>query len=90
MISFLISLAPFLPMILNVAAFFMKLFGSSADTIKEYEAMVKKLSDDGSLSLQSHDRLLAHKDAILKRLKEKEVASSIKPIEPGDNSKNTP
>lgn len=75
MIAFLISLAPYIPIILNVAAFLMKQFGTSEDTLKAYVDMVKQVNNAGLLSVDSHDRLLLHKQAILDRIKAKEDAA---------------
>ncbi len=78
MIAFLIACAPFIPAILSVVSFLMKMFGSSERDIRAYEDMVRKMNASGRLSIESHDRLLANKDAILKRQKEKQDAAQAK------------
>ena len=74
MIAFLISLAPFIPTILSLVAFLMKWFGRSEQTIKDYEAMVKRLANTPILSVASHDKHMANKEAILAELKAEEEA----------------
>lgn len=81
MIAFLIACAPFIPTILSIVSLLMRMFGGSESDLKAYESMVQKMNADGRLSLESHDRLIAHKDAIMQRLKDKENASAIKPPE---------
>ncbi len=71
MIGFLIACAPFIPTFLSLAGLLMKLFGTSEKDIRAYEDMIMKMNAAGRLSLESHDRLTAHKDAILKRQEEK-------------------
>lgn len=75
MIAFLISLAPFIPAILSVVSYLIKLFGASEQTMKDYEDMIKQCNDAGILSVSSHDKLLAHKQAILDRIKAKADAA---------------
>ncbi len=79
MIAFLISLAPFIPAILSVVSVLMKFFGTSDKDLRDYEAMIIKMNAAGRLSIESHDRLLAHKDVILARLKAKEQANEKNP-----------
>ncbi len=71
MIAFLISMAPFLPVVLDIVGMFFSAFGASAENLKLYQDMITKQNQSGLLSLQSHDRLLAHQAAIEARMKSK-------------------
>jgi 16S rRNA G527 N7-methylase RsmG len=57
MIAFLISLAPFIPLILDVVAFLIKQFGTSKENLKAYEDMVQKNKDSGLISVETANRL---------------------------------
>jgi hypothetical protein len=80
--SFLISLAPYMPFILSVLGSIFRIFGASRKTLDEYTDMIKKVNTSGLITLESHDRLLAHKEKILAELKaEEEAAKGEKPNE---------
>lgn len=74
MMSFIGALVPYIPFILQVVGFYLKMFGASADTLQQYQDLIDRANKEGHLSLESRDRLTAHKDAILARLEAKKKA----------------
>jgi hypothetical protein len=73
MMSFLAMLTPYLPVLLQIIGWALKTFGASEANLKKYEQMIDDANKAGDLSVQSHDRLLSHRDAIEARLKEKQA-----------------
>ena len=59
MIAFLISLAPFLPVILQVVGWLISLFGTSKANLEAYQAMIQKNKDAGLISVETAERLAA-------------------------------
>jgi hypothetical protein len=49
----------------------MSAFGATAQQLQTYQDMVKAQNEEGNLSVESHDALLAHQAAIEARLKAK-------------------
>jgi hypothetical protein len=56
MIAFLIALAPFIPALLSVAGFLIKMFGTSEANLKAFEAMVQKNKDAGLITVETYQR----------------------------------
>lgn len=75
-ISFLIAMAPFIPALLSVAAFFLKMFGSSEKTLQEYQDMIQRLKDDGRISIETHDAHLKNKQDILTQIEKDKAAKA--------------
>lgn len=71
MLAVLAGLVPFLPVLLQIIGWGLKLFGSSAETLRQYEKMIEDANKAGLLSVESHDRLLSHKKTIEERIKAK-------------------
>ena len=62
MIAFLISLAPFIPIILQIVGWLIKMFGTSEENLKLFGEMVQKNKDLGRVSVESarlHDEMYA-------------------------------
>lgn len=78
MIAFLISLAPFLPVILQLVGWLIKMFGTSEENLRLYGEMIQKNKDMGRVSVET---ARIH-DEIYQRLKEKYEAKNKKPERP--------
>lgn len=60
MIAFLIGLAPYLPIILQVVGWLIKMFGTSEENLKLFGEMVQKNKDLGRVSVETarlHDEM---------------------------------
>lgn len=75
MIAFLIGLAPFIPIILDVVAFLIKMFGTSKENLKAYEDMVQKNKDSGLISAETARRLSGFHAEMLAEYEKKENPS---------------
>ncbi len=65
MIAFLISLAPFIPMILSLVNFLIKMFGASAADMKAYADMVEKNKDSGLTAVETYKKLSGYHQEML-------------------------
>lgn len=66
-----------IPVILQIAALLGRWFGASENTLEAYEQLVTSTAMSGLISIDVHDKLLAHKEAILARLKAKEKEGKV-------------
>lgn len=60
MIAFLIGLAPYLPIILQLVGWLIKMFGTSEENLKLFGEMVQKNKDLGRVSVETarlHDEM---------------------------------
>jgi hypothetical protein len=60
MIAFLIGLAPYIPIILQVVGWLIKMFGTSEENLKLYGEMIQKNKDLGRVSVETariHDEM---------------------------------
>lgn len=76
MITFLIALAPFIPAMLSIAGFFIKMFGTSEANLKAYQEMVQKNKDAGLISVETYNKLNDFHALMLKKMEEKEKAKT--------------
>lgn len=56
-LGFLGALAPFLPILIEVAGFLIKMFGASADNLKQYQDMIQKNKDAGLVTVETYQKL---------------------------------
>jgi hypothetical protein len=56
MVSFLLALAPFIPVVLNVIGWLIKMFGTSEENLKLYGEMIQKNKDLGRVSVETARR----------------------------------
>lgn len=66
MIAFLISLAPFIPIILQVVGIIIKWFGTSEENLKAYADMVQKNKDAGLITVDAARKLQGYHDEMKK------------------------
>lgn len=66
-----------IPTVLQLAAVFGRWFGASADTLQAYEDLVVSTATSGLISVDVHDKLMAHKAAILARLDKKDKNGNV-------------
>lgn len=66
MIAFLISLAPFIPIILQVVGILIKWFGTSEENLKAYADMVQKNKDAGLITVDAARKLQSYHDEMKK------------------------
>ena len=59
MVSILLAIAPFIPIVLNIAGFFIKMYGTSEENLKIFKKLVENGKDTGKISVDSHIRLSA-------------------------------
>ncbi len=57
MIAFLISLAPYIPVMLEVAGFFISMYGTSAANLELYAEMIQKNKDAGLITVETAQKL---------------------------------
>lgn len=57
MIAFLISLAPFIPVMLQIAGFFIEMFGTSKANLEAYQSMIQKNKDSGLITVETAEKL---------------------------------
>lgn len=57
MIAFLIALAPFIPAVLSIAGFIIKIFGTSEANMKAFQEMVQKNKDTGLITVDTAEKL---------------------------------
>lgn len=76
MIAILLAVAQALPSLLSLVGLLMSAFGANEVQIQTYQDMVKKQNDEGLLSVESHDNLLAHLAAIQARMAAKAQAQA--------------
>lgn len=57
MIAFLISLAPFLPAILQIAGMLIQMFGTSKENLQKYQDMIQKNKDAGLITVETAQKL---------------------------------
>lgn len=69
MIAFLISLAPFLPIILQVVGIIIKWFGTSEENLKAYADMVQKNKDAGLITVDAARKLQRYHDEMRSKKK---------------------
>lgn len=55
--AFLAMLVPYIPVLLSIVSFVMKLFGASDKKIKEFEEMVQKNKDAGNVVVTNYETL---------------------------------
>ena len=73
------SFLSLLPIILQVVGFFLRWYGASEAMIRKYTELIEQAATDSLISIQSKDKLIGQRDAILARLKAKEDANAKKP-----------
>jgi hypothetical protein len=56
-IAFLISLAPFIPVMLQLAGMLISWFGASAANLAAYQAMIQQNKDAGLITVETAQRL---------------------------------
>lgn len=62
MIAFLISLAPFIPVVLQIVGWLIQMFGTSEENLRLFGEMVQKNKDSGRSSVETarrHDDMYA-------------------------------
>ena len=64
MIAFLLALAPFIPSILSLAGFAIKLFGASEKDLQAYADMVQKNKDSGLITVETYERLKGYREEL--------------------------
>ncbi len=57
MIAFLISLAPFIPVMLQLAGYLMNFFGASKENLAAYQDMIQKNKDSGLITVETARKL---------------------------------
>jgi uncharacterized membrane protein len=81
MISFLLALAPFIPIVLQIAGIMIKWFGASEKNLKLYEELIKNAKDAGQISVENATKLQSYREQMRadyetrKKEKEKENGS---------------
>lgn len=53
MIAFLLTLTPYIPIILNLVGWIIKMFGTSEENLRLYGEMVQKNKDAGRVSVET-------------------------------------
>ncbi len=85
MIAFLIALAPFIPAMLSIAGFFIKMFGTSEANLKAYQDMIQKNHDSGQITTETYEKLTDfHQQMLIEyqaKLKAEEDAKNKQSIE---------
>ncbi len=71
MIALILTLAQLLPSLLGIAGSIMNLFGATEAQIQTFQDMVTKQNELGNLSVEDHDALQGHIQAIQQRLNAK-------------------
>lgn len=56
-LTFLGVLVPYIPIVLDLAGFLIKMFGSSDANLKQYQDMIQKNKDAGNISVENYQRL---------------------------------
>ena len=72
MMAFLATLTPYIPILLTLVGWVLRFIGANEADLAAYQKMIDDANAAGDLSIESHDRLLAHKKAIEDRLKAKQ------------------
>lgn len=57
MIAFLIGLAPYIPIMLQIAGFFIQMFGTSKENLAAYQDMIQKNKDAGLITVETAQKL---------------------------------
>ncbi len=57
MIGFLITLAPYLPVFLQIAGYLISLFGTSKANLQAYQDMIQKNKDSGLITVETAQKL---------------------------------
>ncbi len=65
MIALLISLAPFLPVLLNIAGILINMFGTSKANLQAYADMIQKNKDSGLISVETAQKLSGYHEQML-------------------------
>jgi hypothetical protein len=58
MIAFLISMAPFLPVILQIVGFLINMFGTSKENLAAYQKMIEANKDAGLITVDTYKKLV--------------------------------
>ncbi len=78
MIAVLISLAPFLPVFLEIAGFLIQMFGTSKANLEAYNAMIQKNKDSGLITVDTAQKLSDFHAQMIADLEAKEKAQAEK------------
>lgn len=65
-------------LILNLLLTALKWYGASADTLAKYQELIESTKNDGLISVDSKDKFISQKEAILARLKARQNPGGIK------------
>ncbi len=79
MIAFLITLAPFLPVVLQIAGILINMFGTSKENIQAFQDMIQKNKDAGLITVDTEQKLSDY-HAQMKADYEKKQAAAAKKV----------
>lgn len=79
MIAFLISLAPFIPVILQLVGLLIQWFGTSKENLAAYQAMIEKNKDAGKITVETAQALQDLHAKLLARYELKHTSDQAKP-----------
>ncbi len=84
MIAFLISLAPFIPTILQLVAWIFSWAGASKENLQAYQDMIQKNKDSGKITVETAQKLADYHqqmadDYAKKQATHAQLAQAIKP-----------
>ncbi len=57
MIAFLITLAPYLPVVLQIVGYLISMFGTSKENLAAFQDMIQKNKDSGLITVETARRL---------------------------------
>ncbi len=80
MIGFLISLAPFIPAMLEIAGFFINMFGTSKANLQAYADMIQKNKDSGLITVETYQKLVDFHKQMMDEYAADEVAKQTKDV----------
>jgi hypothetical protein len=70
-VSILLAIAPFIPIALNIAGFFIKMYGTSEENLKIFKKLVENGKDTGKMSVDTHIKLSAMHAGMLAEMEER-------------------
>ncbi len=82
MIAFLIAAAPFIPGILSVVTFLIKMFGTSEANLRAYAEMIQKNKDSGLITVETYERLSDFHKQMLAEYDAEDKAKAAEPKPP--------
>lgn len=56
-LGLLAALAPFIPIVMEIAGFLIKMFGASKENLQQYQDMIQKNKDAGLVTVENYQRL---------------------------------